>query len=121
MIVCKSYVVGQFIGYIGNEEYCLADGSTWKITTPIHLVRKKKDPPATVYRDEDQHFLRVKGMPHEVEVEPVYLPRFMLETPIGRRNNPELPEQLEIGTLAKQSRTKWNTCKAIYEQSLEEA
>ncbi len=90
--VCKSYVTSQFVGFVDGWEYCLADGTTWRIIEPVYLIRKKKNPSASVYRDEDRHFLRVRGMPYPVEVEPVELPRCTLETPLGLRDT-EGPQQ----------------------------
>ncbi|QEG00148.1 hypothetical protein Mal15_42170 [Stieleria maiorica] len=83
--VCKSYVRGRFDGFVDGWEYCLADGSVWRIIEPIYLIRKKTTPSASVYRIDDQYYLRVRGMPHAVEVEPVCLPRCTLEKPIGPR------------------------------------
>lgn len=112
-VVCKSYVVGQFIGYIGEEEYCLGDGSIWRITTPIYRIRRKQCPRATVFRKNARYFFAVKGMGEDVEVEAVHLPRFMLETPPRRPENQELQEQLNIPQLTKQALSKWHWCVAM--------
>ncbi len=119
MICSKSYVVGQFLGYIGEEEYCLGDGSTWRIITPIYQVRRKQRPRVTVYRDENRYFMSVKGMGSDVEVEPVYLPKVMLETPAGRRSGPgidDLEQQLEIAHQTKLALRKWRA----YEESIKQ-
>lgn len=113
MIVCKSNVVGQFIGYLGEEEYWLSDGSIWRIITPIYKIRGKRSPRATVFRKANRYFLSVKGMGGDVEVEAVHLPRFMLETPLRRPENHQLQKQLRIVELTKQALARWKRYVAV--------
>ena len=74
----------------------------------------------TVYRDEDRYFMAVKGMGCDVEVEPVRLPKVMLETPAGRPSGPsidEIEEQLEILDQTNLALRKWRA----YEESVKQA
>ncbi|QDV87363.1 hypothetical protein [Planctomycetes bacterium TBK1r] len=112
-VVSKSHIVGQFYGYISGEDYCLSDGTIWQITTPIYRIRKKQSPRATVFRKGEQYYMSVRGMGHEVEVEAVYLPPCVLETPIGHFENHELQEQLSIPTLTKRALAKWKWYTAV--------
>lgn len=120
-VVCKSYILGHFDGYQYGDEHHLDDGSAWRVTSAIYLRRRKNGPSACVFRDGQRYYMQVKGMPHDVEVEPIHLPRFMLETPIGYRSNGELESQLELGMTINQALKKWRTCEAIFQQSLYDA
>ena len=107
--VCESYIPGMFYGLQTEEDCCLADGSVWRVISPVYLVRKRKDPRATVYREGKRHFLKVRGMPEEVEVEPVWLNEFTLEIPAdwGRHRDRRLSAQLEIGETIDAALKKW--------------
>lgn len=112
-LVAKSYIPGRFYGYSCGEECLLADGSTWRIIQDVWVQRKvRKDVRASVFRQGERHFLMVKGMPYEVEVEPVDLPRFVLETPTEFRSSGILGDQLAIPEMVDDALEKWRAFRA---------
>ncbi|QEF97749.1 hypothetical protein Mal15_17930 [Stieleria maiorica] len=112
-VVSKSHIANQFYGYIGGEDYCLADGTIWRTSSPICRIRREQSPRAIVFRRGGQHFMAVQGMRRTVEVEAVHLPRFVLETPLNRPEKHELEELLAIPTLTKRAFAKWKIWKCI--------
>ncbi|QEF97904.1 hypothetical protein Mal15_19500 [Stieleria maiorica] len=111
-VVSMSHVEGQFNGYIGGKDYRLGDGSVWRIITPIYAIRKKLCPQATVIRWSHRHFMFVRGMERDVEVEAVCLPRCILETPLKRPEKQELQEQFAIPHLTQRALAGWKVCVA---------